>query len=216
MHPGDGTMDESELIGLVKERAGLRTAREAKKAVVAALGALRSALEDSDAQAVAAELPRQMARHLERTVVTPALGVKAFYVESERRERVGLGFAMEHAQVTLQVLAELLQPELVARLRRRLPADIAALLKHHHPPAEPPPHVHMHPAHRDTPIQTLARSRPGASETIAEARGELAHHASVARTGAPRAERMIASAASTRPGREDETLATSHGDERRR
>ena len=144
------------------------------------------------------------------------LGVKAFYVEADRRERAGLGFAMEHAQVTLQVLAERLPRELVARLHRRLPADLAALLEGRQTPPEPPPHVHRHPTHSDTPLQTLSRSRPGASETIAEAKGELAHAGSVARSGAPRAERIVASATSTRPGREDETLATSHGEERRR
>jgi uncharacterized protein (DUF2267 family) len=215
MQANDGTMNELDLIGLVKERAGLRTSREAKKAVVAALGALRGALENEDARAVAAELPREMARHLDRGS-TPVLGVKAFYVEADRRERVGLGFAMEHAQVTLQVLAERLAPELVLRLRRRLPPDLAALLKPRQLPTEPPPHVHRHPAHADTPLQTLARSRPGASETIAEARGELAHQGSVARTAAPQADRVVASATSTRPGREDETLTTSHGEQRRR
>jgi uncharacterized protein (DUF2267 family) len=208
-------MNESELIGLVKERAGLRTAREGKKAVVATLGALRGALEDADAKAIAAELPHEMARYLDRATTT-VLGAKSFYVEVDRRERVGLGFAMEHAQVTLQVLAERLPPELIARLHRRLPPDIAGLLKQRHPETAPPPHVHRHPAHAEAPLQTLARSRPGASETIAEATSELAHRGSVARTGAPRAERIVASATSTRPGREDETLATSHGEQRRR
>jgi uncharacterized protein (DUF2267 family) len=209
-------MEESDLIGLVRERAGFRTAREARRAIGAALGALRCALDDVDAPAVAAELPKELARVLERSTSKTVRNVEALYTETERRERVGLGFAMEHAQVVLQVLAERLAPELVSRLRKRVPADIAALLKRRRPPAEPPPYVHAHPEHRETPIQTLSGSRPGASETIAEAHAELAHAASVARTSSPRADRMVASARSTRPGHEDETLAASRGKERRR
>jgi len=209
-------MDESELIGIVRERAGLRTAREARRAIGATLGALRCALDDLDAAAVAAELPGGLARVVERSAPAVVRSAKALYAETERRERVGLGFAMEHAQVVLQGLAERLDPGLVSRLRKSLPADVAALLKRRRAPAPPPPHVHEHPARRETPIQTLSRSRPGASETIAEARGALAHRASVARTSEPHADRMVSSARSTRPGREDETLATSHGDARRR
>jgi uncharacterized protein (DUF2267 family) len=209
-------MNGNDLVGLVRERGGLRTAREARRALGAAIGALRCALDDEDAPVVAAELPRDLARVLERTATKTVRNTKALYAETERRERVGLGFAMEHAQVVLQVLAEHLNPELVSRLRKSLPSDIAALLKRRRFPAGPPPYVHEHPAHRDTPLQTLSRSRPGASETIAEAGGELAHRASVARTSNPRIDRMVASARSTRPGHEDETLATSHGDERRR
>lgn len=207
---------EAELIGLVKERAGLQTAREARRAVWATLGALRCALENADVKALAAKLPEDLAGRLQREATSSVRGVKAFYAEAERRERVGRGFAMEHAQVTLQVLAELLDPELVTRLRGRLPGDVARLLARRRAPTDPPPHVHTHPGHRETPIQTLSRSRPGPSETIAEARGELAHQGSVARSAAPHADHMVASASSTRPDHEDETLATSHGDERRR
>jgi hypothetical protein len=109
-------MDESELIGLVKERAGLRTAREAKRAVVATLGALRPL-----------QVPGQ---RLERN-----LGVVRVSVPSASTWSVTCACSM-------------------------------------------------------------AKPRP--------------------RTGAPRAERIVASATSTRPGREDETLSTSHGEERRR
>jgi uncharacterized protein (DUF2267 family) len=209
-------MNGNDLIGVVRERAGLRTAREARRAVGAAIAALRCALDDADVPLVAAELPKDLVRVLEHTASKTVRNATALYIETERRERVGLGFAMEHAQVVLQVLAEHLDPELVSRLHRSLPSDIAALLRRRRFSAEPPPYVHQHPAHRDAPVQTLSRSHPGASETIAEARSELAHRASVARTSNPLADRMVASARSTRPGHEDETLATSHGDERRR
>lgn len=209
-------MQEQELIRLVKARAGLRTAGEARRALDAALGALRSALDDEDARIAARALPRGLTRALERRPSTVARTAAELYSEAQRHERVALGFAMEHAQVVLQVLARELDPEVVALLRKRLPAEVAALLEPPSPPSEaPPPHVHVRPEHRPAPLQTLSRARPGPAEPIAETRHELAHAGSVVRSAAPHAETMIETARSTRPGREDETLATTRGGERR-
>jgi uncharacterized protein (DUF2267 family) len=209
-------MNESDVLGLVRERAGLQTFREARRALTAALGALRCVLDDTDALALAAAVPKDLARPLRRSATATVRGVDALYAETQRRERVGLGFSMEHTQVVFQVLAERLDPELVSKLRKRVPRDVAALFKRRRTFADPPPHLHEHTPHRETPIQTLSRSRPGASETLADARGELAQRASVARTSEPHADRMLASARSSRPGREDETLSKSQGRERRR
>lgn len=124
-------MDEAELNMILKKKAGLRSARECKRALGATLAALRCVLDPEDARAVAQNLPSSMAqvltRKLDHTVAAVA-DLKGLYAEVERRERVGLGFAMEHAQVVLDVLARALPEELVLRLRSRLPADIAALL----------------------------------------------------------------------------------------
>jgi hypothetical protein len=59
--------------------------------------------------------------------------------------------------------------------------------------------------------QTLARARPGTADPIADARHELAHTGSVVRSPAPHAEDRVETARSTRPSREDETLASSRG-----
>lgn len=208
-------MNERELTELVKTRAGLRTTREAKRALGAAIGALRCALEEDDALATAKELPPALARVMERSPATLVRGARALYAETERRERVGLGFATEHAQAVLQVLSEQLDPEVVARLRKRSPKEVAALLRPRRAFQPPPPHVHGHPAREPPPIQTLSRARPGTAEPIAETRHEVAHAGSVARSGAPHAERLVETARSTRPGREDQTLAATRGASRR-
>lgn len=210
-------MNEAELNTLLKERAGLHSVRECKRALGATLGALRGVLDPEDARAVAQCLPPPIA-HLLKREQDPALAqvtdAKALYAEVERRERVGLGFAMEHAQVVLAVLAMVLPEDLLVRLRGRLSPDIAALLRRvDRTPMEPPPNLHAHPAHVPTLVQTLSRTHPGAAEPIADARHELAHSGSVARSDAPHANRMVETARSTRPGHEDETLAATRGKE---
>ena len=192
-------MDENELALLVKSRAGLRTAHEAKRALEAALGALRCAMEEDEARAMTRALPPPLRRVLERRPSIVVQSAPSLYAEADRRERVGLGFAKEHLQVVLQVLAQELDPELCSWLRKRLPSDIAALLQPPRASPEPPPYVHAHPARAPAPPQTLSRARPGTSEPIAEARHE--------RSGAPHAETLVATARSTRPGRDDDTLA---------
>jgi uncharacterized protein (DUF2267 family) len=200
-------MDDLELILHVKAAAGLRSLREARRATAAALGALRCALEEEDARALSKALPRKLAHLLERPQTTVVQSIEGLYADAERRERVGLGFAMEHVQVVLQVLLRQLDPELVTRLRKRLSPDVAELLEEHVQSAEPPPHVRIHPGHLPTRIQTLSRARPGTAEPIADTHHELAHEGSVVRSDAPHADRMVETARSTRPNREDETLA---------
>jgi uncharacterized protein (DUF2267 family) len=208
-------MEQREILSLVKAHAGLRSAREAERAVRATLGAMACALDDVDVRALAKALPERLGRSLVRRTGPRVVGLDAFYAEAELRERVGLGFAREHTQTVLEVIAGILDPELVARIRRHLPADLAALLRPRTPAPEPPPHVHTHPAHGSRPLQTLSRSRPGTAEPIAEAAHVLAHAGSVVRSPAAHGERMVETAQSTRPAREDETLATAREDRRR-
>jgi uncharacterized protein (DUF2267 family) len=208
-------MDERELIRRVKDGAGLRTAREAKRALSAAIGALGCALDDDDSLALSKALPLSLGRLLERRRTVTVSGVQALYEEAEHRECVGRGFAAEHLQTTLGVLARELNPELVTRLRKHLSPDVAALFEERASSPAPPPYVHVHPHHLPSPIQTLSRARPGTAEPIADVHHELAHASSVVRSPAPHAERMVETARSTRPSREDETLASAEDANRR-
>lgn len=209
-------MEAKEVFLRVRDRAGLQTVREAQQAVRATLASLACALAEDDAQALSAALPsdlgRLLGRHAERAVGT----LDGLYREVERRERVSPGFAREHTQAVLEVLATTLEPELIERVRKHLAPDIATLLHTRELPEEPPPHVRTHPALRPAPKQTLSRSRPGTAEPVADARHLLAHTGSVARSGAAHAERMVETARSTRPAREDETLASAREVGRRR
>jgi uncharacterized protein (DUF2267 family) len=200
-------MHQQDLVVLVNARAGLRKASEGRRALGAALGALGCALDDEDVLALSKALPGSFARVLGKRL-TCVRNADEFYAEAERRERVGPGFVREHTQVALQVLAEQLDGELVTRLRKHLPPDLAALLRARQADPDAPPHVRIHPDARVAARQGLSRARPGAAEPIADAGHELAHARSVARSSAPHADRMVETARSTRPGREDDTLAS--------
>lgn len=211
-------VEAKDLFLRVRDRAGLRTVREAERAVRATLGSIACALAKDDARAMSAALPAELARLLGRRIERTVETLDGLYAEVERRERVRPGFAREHAQTVLEVLATTLDPELIERVRKHLAPDIAMLLgtRGGEPTEEPPPHVRTHPARRPEPMQTLSRSRPGTAEPIAEARHLLAHEGSVARSGSAHAERMAGTARSTRPTREDETLASARGIGKRR
>jgi uncharacterized protein (DUF2267 family) len=201
-------MDDRELTLLVKTDAGFQTFAEARLAIRAAIGALACALDDDDAHALEVAVPANVARLLRRPSSMVVRSLRGLYAEAERRERVGLGFAIEHVQVVCRVLARRLHPETIARLRRRLPPDIADLFGDRPRAEEAPPHVHTHPTVVPPPPQTIARARPGWAEPIAEADHVLAHRSSVARSAAAHADRMVETARSSRPTREDEALAS--------
>lgn len=200
-------MEARALILSVRDRAGLRSVREAERALRATLGAVACALASDDVRALSAALPHELHRSL-RSGSDRVGTLDDLYEEAGQRERVRQGFAREHTQVVLEVLATTLEPELVERIRKHLPPDIAALLRAREIPEEPPPHVHAHPGQLPAPRQTLSRSRPGTADPIADATHTLAHSGSVSRSRAGHAESMVETARSTRPGREDETLAS--------
>jgi uncharacterized protein (DUF2267 family) len=202
-------MDQRALNRIVQERAGLSSVAEAARALDATLAALRCALEDDDARRLASLLPARFARAMLGPAPVAVHDADGLYREALRYEGVRRGFAIEHAQAVLEGLSRLLPPEQVERLRRHLPADIAALLREERAPeVEPPARVHTHPAHTPQERRTLSRGRPGPSDPIAETGHDVAHPGSVARSSAAHADRMIGTARSTRPGREDETLAS--------
>jgi len=209
-------VEAKELFLQVRDRAGLQTVREAERAVRATLGSIACALSEDDSRALSAALPRDLGRLLGRRTERAVETLDGLYGEVERRERVGPGFAREHAQAVLEVLATTLEPEVIERVRKHLPRDIGMLLRARERAEEPPAHVRLHPDHGPAPVQSLSRSRPGTAEPIADARHLLAHAGSVARSGAAHVDRMVETAGSTRPAREDETLASARDAGKRR
>jgi uncharacterized protein (DUF2267 family) len=214
-------MDEQEMVLRVKARAGLRTAQEARRALGATLGALRGALADDDAEAVARALPPALASILEReprTEPSPVRTAAELFGETEWREGAGRGFAVEHVQVVMQVLAEQLDAEARVRIRKRLPGDVAALLWPREAPDEAPPGAYelKAPAGEADSPPTLSRGRAGTADSIAGSRHPLAHEQSVARTAAPHADRAIGSAHAPRAGGEEGSLASARPHEPRK
>src|SRR5579871_1086806 len=109
-------MDEIELHRSIQSHVGLRNAAEAKRALAAVLGALRCSMGDAEARELSDALPASWRPIFARAAPVRVRGGRDFYAEAERRERAGPGFAREHAQAVLEVLARDLEPEVVARL----------------------------------------------------------------------------------------------------
>lgn len=109
-----------------------------------------------------------------------------FYHQISEREGTSVGFAMEHAQVVLQVVAEMIGEEDRQQLVRHLPEELEELVR---PPVrEPGLAEHEHPG-RGT---RLASGQPGSRHPIAEAHPDRAHRHSVARVAAPHGDTQLA------------------------
>lgn len=121
-----------------------------------------------------------------------------FYHEISEREGTSLGFAMEHAQVVLQVVAELIGEEDRQHLVRHLPEELERLVR---PPIrEPGLAEHEHPG-RGT---TLASGQPGSQTPLSEAHPDPTHSHSVASAGDPHADTQVST---TQGVKKQESLA---------
>jgi uncharacterized protein (DUF2267 family) len=190
----------------VARRAGMTERADAERTLEVTLRALRSGLDDADALAIAAVLPRRFARILERGVFEAELDEAALDERVRRREHVSPGFAREHAQVVCQLLAERLSGDVLASLHRRTPVT-SRLFEARPEPPEAPPHVRRHPSSRAAPRRTLAAGRPGAARPVSEGSAEAAHSGSVARTGSPHEGSKLSSSRGTTQERADETFS---------
>jgi len=118
--------------------------------------------------------------------LAPDYDPERFYHQISEREGTPLGSAMEHAQVVLQVIAEMMSEEDRQRLIHHLPDEMEALLR---PPVrEPgiPPQEHWGAGH------TLATARTGSRRSLADSRPERAQSQSIARTDAPYGDTNVA------------------------
>lgn len=195
-------MSYERFITEVRERSGLGTAEEAARAAEVTLGALRQRLVDDEAEALARELPAELAQILRGGAYDADFGVEELYRRVRDRAGIPLGRATELAQVVCQALAGALSAELRRRLSGHLPADLAELLS---PPAAPPPPPAPEHRERGAPPgegSTLAGGRPGSRHPLSEAHPDRAHEHSVAREDNPHGETKISSS----PGLTQERL----------
>ena len=167
------SMDPELLIERVQRWSGISTEPEAERAIVATLRALREALFDDEAAALAQALPERFAESMrigaERTVVD----AERLYHHAARFEEVPVRVALEHVQAVCQALASLLRPPVVTRLSQALP-NLAQLFVV--PDRAPHPAVGLS---RDA--RTLAEGRPGSEHPLGEARPGSEHPLSEAR-----------------------------------
>ena len=185
-----------ELIARVVLHSGLST-EEAQAAIVTVLAALRAELGRPEAEALADELPHELAAALRhgRHEGGGSLARRVAAVE-----RVPLGDAVEHAACVCRALAALVPREVLERVRAAASTETAALL------VAPEPNVLE--AHPHAARHTLAEGRPGSRRPLSEARPRSAQAHSVAATDNPHADTKLSSSRGLTQEREAESLAT--------
>ncbi len=190
---------------------GLSTMGQASTALRATLAALGERIPDEDRDAIARDLPDEVAAILRKRRYRGAFDVAELFERIRRRERVNLGFAREHGQVVCRVLGEALRDETHQRVERVLPAAFVELLypsrsessAPDHPPARAPGH------------HTLASGRAGSAHPLSESRPPVAQSHSVVREANPHADTKLSSTPGMTQERLDESLAAAHPDTKR-
>ncbi len=164
-------MTHERFIEEVMQRAGFQQAAMAALAIDAALQVLGERLPRGTARELAAQLPESLAGALRRGPHGGVFSREELYARVAEREGVRLGFAVEHAQVVLQVLAEAAPADALTLARQELPAPLAELLTPR-APSPPPPTRASRPRSR----RTLSDGRPGSEHPLDEAGQELGAH----------------------------------------
>jgi uncharacterized protein (DUF2267 family) len=199
-------MDYQAFIELVMARGAIADRAVAERTLEATLTVLRQRLDATEARLLADALPAELAQYLRPGGDGGPFGLGEFYDRIWRLEGSPRGFAVEHAQVVCQLVAEALSEDHRHRLQRHLPPDFAALFTPRKP--APPPPEHVLPARDPREGRTLASGRPGSAHPLSEARADRTHTHSVAREENPHGESKLSSAAGLTQERERETLAT--------
>ncbi|MGH7280664.1 MAG: DUF2267 domain-containing protein [Polyangiaceae bacterium] len=203
-------MNEEALLQRITDLAGL-DAHDASMAARATLGALGERIVYEERAALARELPDDLAALFRGRKYRGRFSVANFFDRVQKREKVSLGFAREHAQVVCRAIGELLSEDAFSSLERRLPEAYAELFRSSQA-GEPPTDYRLAkgPNHH-----TLATGAPGSQHPLSESSPPAASANSVAGAKNPHGDAKLSSARGTTQERLDETLATAHPDDRR-
>jgi uncharacterized protein (DUF2267 family) len=201
-------MNEDQLVSRVSGLGGFAGRAEAMRAIRATLLALGERLRDEERSRLARDVPPSAQSVLDRAAYAGDFDRDELYARVARHEGVDRGFAVEHAGLVCGVLGELLSDEAMVHLRKELGPSIAALFE------ERPP-IDEVPRSRSTAGSTLASGRDGSRHPLSEARSDLAHRGSVARSENPHGDTKLSSARGLTQERTEETLATGHAGARR-
>ncbi len=147
----------------VMRRTGIEDEVFAQKVVVATLEVLGQRLPEVNLEVVAAQLPALFEEALWSVSAYERFEPEYFYEQVGRRTGVETRFALEHAQVVCQVLAEALNAQGRTHLCMHLPERWCALFtrrEHSHPPGEK--------RRRSSARQTLAEGQPGSARRLSE------------------------------------------------
>ncbi|MCC6752278.1 MAG: DUF2267 domain-containing protein [Deltaproteobacteria bacterium] len=183
----------------VQERSGVASPEEAERIAQITLEVLGERLKETELRLVASRLPEPLAEALRRGRPAGSFDAVELYRRIGERERVPLGFAVEHAAAVCRVLAETLDPDTCLRLQLHVPlpeSRVAEVLPERHRRVTPPGRGH-----------TLADGRPGSRRPLSEAEARPAHRESVVESENPHASSKLSSASGTATDQRGDSLA---------
>jgi len=163
-------MNHGDFVRGVMERTGLDEdgAGRAIECTVQALGEGLSALP---AARVRERLPAELLTFIPEHAYGRALTEESFFMRVAELEGVSPGMAIEHAEVVLQEVVGILDPEAVKLLREDLPPkliEIAAARPSYRPPV-PRPVPGPKPTTRASSGTSLSEGRVGSTKPLSEA-----------------------------------------------
>ena len=160
-------MDSELLIERVRRWGGIASTRDAESAILATLTALRDAMFDDEAAALAQELPEGLGQALRIGSNVVILETDELYHRAARYEGVSVRVALEHVQAVCQAVASLLSPATLARVAKALPKfpDLFVV----------PDRSSRQAQVLESRAHTLAQGRPGSEHPLSEARPGSRH-----------------------------------------
>jgi uncharacterized protein (DUF2267 family) len=203
-------MTFDDLLFHTADRTGLPR-EQARQILILVVGVLGEGLSHSRAEALADDLPHELAGPLREAPHGPPFDLAELFRRVATRENVRMGFGVEHVKLVCRLLGEHFSPASRYHFKDSFPEEIAALFE---PPTEPRDHdggpVHLHPERG-----TLAEGRPGSRHPVSEARPDRAQSQSVVRSENPHGDTKLSSSEGLTQEREKETLATGQPGSRR-
>ena len=158
-------IDERDLLGRIADFGGL-DAKDATVAIRATLATLGERIEYEKRNVITRELPAELGSLFRARRFRGTFGIEEFFHRVRRREKVGLGFAREHAEIVCRALADLLSSDARSTLDHELPEPFGILFR---APTEVGSPAEYKVA-RNAKHQTLASGAPGSMHPLSESK----------------------------------------------
>ncbi len=211
-------MEREHLVEMVQSYGGLKNEQKRAELVIdATIETLFAALDNQGRKVLEENIgavKKLPTKKLDSNQIT--ITPQELYQEVARREKVDIGFGMEHAQAACSALAEVIEPSALKMIKTHGAESIAELLtpRREFRPSKSPvsPRHHPDPEGRG---RTLAAGRPGSRHPVSEAEHAGAHTQSVSRNKNPHRDTKISSTTGSAAERHHRTLAEGNPGSRR-
>jgi uncharacterized protein (DUF2267 family) len=120
-------MNHDEFVGLVQHRAHLPSRGDAETAIRATFETLGERLMPESAEHIAAQLPRELGRHLKNRSFTH-LSLEDFNQRVAEREHTDVEKASFHSRCVLETMGTAISPGAMRKLRLQLPEEFLPLM----------------------------------------------------------------------------------------